>query len=82
MTACDLLLYLQYLEQIRQQAVESLRVLPHSPSVQMQQVPPDMLSMEVTSDPSPDERQPDMDARCVCVCVCAHVLSMQLSSQD
>ena len=53
--------------------IENLRVLPHSPSVQMQQVPPDMLSMEVTSEPSADERTDEMEARCVCVFVCVCV---------
>lgn len=55
----------QYLDQVRQSVMENLRILPHSPSVQMQQVPPDMLSMEVTTEPNPDEResQSELDAR-------------------
>lgn len=54
-----------YLDSIKQAVIENLRILPHSPSVQMQQVPPDMLSMEVTTETNPDERDPqqDRDAR-------------------
>lgn len=47
----------QYLEQIKQHVIENLRYLPHSPSVQMQQVPPDMLSMELTEEPPSDVRE-------------------------
>ena len=46
-----------YLESIKQAVIENLRVLPNSPSVQMQQVPPDMLSMEITTETNPDERE-------------------------
>jgi hypothetical protein len=55
----------QYLETIRATVIDNLRLLPHSPSVQMQHVPPDMLSMEVTTETNPDERnsQNELDAR-------------------
>ena len=55
----------QYLETIRATVIDNLRLLPHSPSVQMQHVPPDMLSMEVTMETNPDERnsQSELDAR-------------------
>lgn len=55
----------QYLETIKQTIIENLRLLPHSPSVQMQQVPPDLLNLEVNTEPDPDEResQADLDAR-------------------
>ncbi|CAI8057805.1 Histone deacetylase 3 [Geodia barretti] len=49
---------LQYIDQIRQTVVENLRLLPHSPSVQMQQVPPDMLSMDLSMELSSDTRIP------------------------
>lgn len=41
--------------------IENLRVLPDAPSVQMQQVPPDMLSMEVTTETDPDVRDPQSE---------------------
>ncbi|XP_011407649.1 PREDICTED: histone deacetylase 3-like [Amphimedon queenslandica] len=55
----------QYLDQIKQHILENLRILPHSPSVQMHQVPPDMLSMEVPEEPSLDvrETQHETDSR-------------------
>lgn len=54
-----------YLESIKQVVIENLRVLPNAPSVQMQQVPPDMLSMDVTMETNPDEREPqsELDSR-------------------
>ena len=54
-----------YLESIKQTVIENLRILPHAPSVQMQHVPPDMLSMELATETSPDKRDPqrDRDAR-------------------
>lgn len=54
-----------YLESIKQAVIENLRVLPNAPSVQMQQVPPDMLSMEVAMENNPDEResQNDIDSK-------------------
>lgn len=51
----------QYLETIRATVIDNLRLLPHSPSVQMQHVPPDMLSMEVTTETNPDERNPQSE---------------------
>ena len=58
-----------YLDSIKQAVIENLRVLPNSPSVQMQHVPPDMLSMDIKSEPNPDQResQRDLDRRYVCV---------------
>ena len=55
----------QYLDSIKATVIDNLRLLPHSPSVQMQQVPPDMLSMEVTTETNPDERNPqsEVDSR-------------------
>ena len=57
----------QYLDTIKATVIDNLRLLPHSPSVQMQQVPPDMLSMEVTMETNPDERnsQSEVDSRFV-----------------
>ena len=54
-----------YLEGIKQAVVENLRMLPNAPSVQMQQVPPDMLSMEITMETNPDKRQSrsELDAK-------------------
>ena len=54
-----------YLEGIKQAVIENLRVLPNSPSVQMQQVPPDMLSMENTTETNPNQRESpkDLDRR-------------------
>lgn len=47
---------LQYLEQIRQTVFENLKMLNHAPSVQIHDVPSDMLSYERTDEPDPDER--------------------------
>lgn len=46
----------QYLEQIRQTVFENLKMLNHAPSVQIHDVPSDMLSYERTDEPDPDER--------------------------
>ncbi|XP_024138873.1 histone deacetylase 3-like [Oryzias melastigma] len=46
----------QYLEQIRQTVFENLKMLNHAPSVQIHDVPSDMLNYERTDDPDPDER--------------------------
>jgi len=67
-----------YLDSIKQAVIENLRVLPNSPSVQMQHVPPDMLSMDIKAEPDPDQRegQEDIDKRLVgqvCVYVCMRV---------
>lgn len=48
--------YLQYLEQIRQTVFENLKMLNHAPSVQIHDVPSDMLSYERNDEPDPDER--------------------------
>lgn len=49
-------LCLQYLEQIRQTVFENLKMLNHAPSVQIHDVPSDMLSYERNDEPDPDER--------------------------
>uniref|UniRef100_A0A8C4F9N4 Histone deacetylase 3 n=1 Tax=Dicentrarchus labrax TaxID=13489 RepID=A0A8C4F9N4_DICLA len=46
----------QYLEQIRQTVFENLKMLNHAPSVQIHDVPSDMLSYERNDEPDPDER--------------------------
>lgn len=46
----------QYLEQIRQTVFENLKMLNHAPSVQIHDVPSDVLSYERTDEPDPDER--------------------------
>ncbi|XP_055015550.1 histone deacetylase 3 [Boleophthalmus pectinirostris] len=46
----------QYLEQIRQTVFENLKMLNHAPSVQIHDVPSDMLSYERTDEPDPEER--------------------------
>lgn len=65
----------QYLEQIRQTVFENLKMLNHAPSVQIHDVPSDMLSYERNDEPDPDERggeenytrsvRSDADFRCV-----------------
>uniref|UniRef100_A0AAQ4P744 Histone deacetylase n=1 Tax=Gasterosteus aculeatus aculeatus TaxID=481459 RepID=A0AAQ4P744_GASAC len=45
-----------YLEQIRQTVFENLKMLNHAPSVQIHDVPSDVLSYERTDEPDPDER--------------------------
>ena len=49
-------MYLQYLEQIRQTVFENLKMLNHAPSVQIHDVPSDMLNYERNDEPDPDER--------------------------
>uniref|UniRef100_A0A8C4YW22 Histone deacetylase n=1 Tax=Gadus morhua TaxID=8049 RepID=A0A8C4YW22_GADMO len=46
----------QYLEQIRQTVFENLKMLNHAPSVQIHDVPNDLLSYDRTDEPDPDER--------------------------
>lgn len=48
--------YEQYLEQIRQTVFENLKMLNHAPSVQIHDVPSDLISFERTDDVDPDER--------------------------
>lgn len=52
----SLFLLSQYLEQIRQTVFENLKMLNHAPSVQIHDVPSDILSYERTDEPDPDER--------------------------
>ena len=59
---------LQYLEQIRQTVFENLKMLNHAPSVQIHDVPSDMLSYERNDEPDPDERgAEDNYTRSVCL---------------
>uniref|UniRef100_A0A667Z681 Histone deacetylase n=1 Tax=Myripristis murdjan TaxID=586833 RepID=A0A667Z681_9TELE len=46
----------QYLEQIRQTVFENLKMLNHAPSVQIHDVPSDLLGYERNDEPDPDER--------------------------
>ncbi|XP_077980928.1 histone deacetylase 3-like [Glandiceps talaboti] len=51
----------QYIDQVRQTVHENLKALNHAPSVQMQDVPPDLLSLERIDEPNPDIRDPQQD---------------------
>ncbi|KAJ8318006.1 hypothetical protein KUTeg_003097 [Tegillarca granosa] len=55
----------QYLDNIRQTVHENLRGLTNSPSVQMQDIPPDLLSLENTEEQDPDvqNHQDEVDKR-------------------
>ncbi|XP_052774900.1 histone deacetylase 3-like [Mya arenaria] len=55
----------QYLESLRQMVHENLKQVAFSPSVEMQDVPPDLLSFDNTEEPDPDIRnsQQDQDKR-------------------
>lgn len=53
---CTETITLQYLEQIRQTVFENLKMLNHAPSVQIHDVPSDMLNYERNDEPDPDER--------------------------
>ncbi|XP_072016454.1 histone deacetylase 3-like [Amphiura filiformis] len=46
----------QYIDQARQTVQENLKCIAAAPSVQMQDVPPDLLSLENTEEPDPDIR--------------------------
>ncbi|XP_023213907.1 histone deacetylase 3-like, partial [Centruroides sculpturatus] len=46
----------QYLDAIVKAVTENLKCLAHAPSVQMQDVPPDMLNLENTEEPNLDSR--------------------------
>uniref|UniRef100_A0A8C6VRG2 Histone deacetylase 3 n=1 Tax=Naja naja TaxID=35670 RepID=A0A8C6VRG2_NAJNA len=46
----------QYLDQIRQTIFENLKMLNHAPSVQIHDVPSDLLSYDRTDEPDPEER--------------------------
>ncbi len=48
--------HLQYIDQARQTVQENLKCIQAAPSVQMQDVPPDLLSLENTEEPDPDVR--------------------------
>ncbi|PIO35009.1 hypothetical protein AB205_0006030, partial [Aquarana catesbeiana] len=45
-----------YLDQIRQTIFENLKMLNHAPSVQIHDVPSDLLSYDRTDEPDPEER--------------------------
>ncbi|XP_067662888.1 histone deacetylase 3-like [Haliotis asinina] len=55
----------QYLDHIRQTIHENLKNLIHAPSVQMQDIPPDLLNLENIEEQDPDIRnhQDDVDKR-------------------
>ena len=59
MSLLSLYLLVQYLEQIRQTVFENLKMLNHAPSVQIHDVPSDMLSYERNDEPDPEERGPE-----------------------
>jgi histone deacetylase 3 len=46
----------QYLELVVKHVCENIKLLQHAPSAQMQDVPPDFLSLENTEELNPDER--------------------------
>ncbi|PIK40318.1 putative histone deacetylase 3 isoform X1, partial [Apostichopus japonicus] len=57
-----------YIEQVRQQVQDNLKCLTHAPSVQMQDVPPDFIDMdlkEAAEEPDPDstKNQKELDDR-------------------
>lgn len=55
---------LQYLDQMKQFVHENLKFLSHAPSVQMQDVPPDSLNLDLSED-DPDVRNHAEDRRWV-----------------
>ena len=61
------LVVLQYLDNLRQSVHDNLKQLVTSPSVEMQDIPPDLLSLENTEEQDPDIRnhQEDIDKRLV-----------------
>ena len=63
MTRC----FLQYLDMIRQFVHENLRHMAHAPSIQMQDVPPDMIdldNLEADDSTNPDVRfTPEQEER-------------------
>ncbi|KAJ8040739.1 Histone deacetylase 3 [Holothuria leucospilota] len=56
-----------YIEQVRQQVQDNLKCLTHAPSVQMQEVPPDFIDMDLkeAEEPDPDstKNQKELDER-------------------
>ena len=58
----------QYIENLKQLVHDNLKQLTCSPSVEMQDIPPDLLSLENSNEPDPDIRnhQDEIDKRCVC----------------
>ena len=58
-------LCLQYLDYMRQCVHDNLKQLTSSPSVEMHDIPPDILSLENTEEQDPDVRnhQGDIDKR-------------------
>ena len=44
----------QYLDSIKQYIAENLRHVAHAPSVQMHDVPPDLISIDGLDEPDPD----------------------------
>ena len=56
---------MQYLDNIKITVLENLKMLTAAPSVQMQDIPSDLLSLENTEEPDPDVRNSveDIDKR-------------------
>jgi hypothetical protein len=55
----SILFLFQYLDSIRQTIGEHLKCLAHAPSVQMQDIPQDLLSFENIEEADPDVRNHD-----------------------
>ena len=55
----------QYLDNIKQTIMDHLKCMTAAPSIQMQEVPPDLLSLELNTEPNPDTRisQEEEDSR-------------------
>ncbi|XP_014674421.1 PREDICTED: LOW QUALITY PROTEIN: histone deacetylase 3-like [Priapulus caudatus] len=55
----------QYLDYVKVSVLENLKMIEHAPSVQMQDVPHDVLDLENTEEPDPEvsNHQNDIDAR-------------------
>lgn len=58
-THCLFLVYNQYLDQIRQTIFENLKMLNHAPSVQIHDVPADLLTYDRTDEADAEERGPE-----------------------
>ena len=56
---CLFLISNQYLDQIRQTIFENLKMLNHAPSVQIHDVPADLLTYDRTDEADAEERGPE-----------------------
>lgn len=56
---CLFLIPNQYLDQIRQTIFENLKMLNHAPSVQIHDVPADLLTYDRTDEADAEERGPE-----------------------